>query len=101
MFSGDRHARPQRLGSGSGALSGSAAPLRASRDPRKTVGPGSCPFTALYWSFLEQHERKLAHVQRMRMPLRAMLKRSAEDRARLHERAEAAIGQLERGEDVT
>ena len=69
-------------------------------NPKKNTGPGSCPFTALYWSFLERHEAKLAGNQRMRMPLNAMLKKSAPERAALRERAEEAIGMLERGEVV-
>ncbi len=69
-------------------------------DPRKSTGPGSCPFTALYWSFLERHEAKLAGNQRMRMPLNTMLKKPAGERRALRERAEEAIGMLERGEIV-
>jgi len=69
-------------------------------NPKKSTGPGSCPFTALYWSFLERHEEKLAGNQRMRMPLNTMLKKSAAERASLRERAEEAIGMLERGEVV-
>ena len=69
-------------------------------DPRKALGPGSCPFTSLYWSFLERNEAKLADNLRMRMPLNTMLKKSAQERKALRERAEEAIGMLERGEIV-
>ncbi len=69
-------------------------------DPRKALGPGSCPFTALYWSFLERNEAKLADNFRMRMPLNTMLKKPAKEREALRERAEEAIGMLERGEVV-
>jgi deoxyribodipyrimidine photolyase-related protein len=69
-------------------------------NPKKATGPGSCPFTALYWSFLERHEDKLAGNQRMRMPLNTMLKKPASERAALRERAEGAIAMLERGEIV-
>jgi deoxyribodipyrimidine photolyase-related protein len=70
-------------------------------NPKKTLGEGSCPFTALYWSFLERHEEKLAGLNRMMMPLATMRKRSAAEREALRERAEAVIEQLERGEIVT
>ncbi len=69
-------------------------------DPKKSTGPGSCPFTALYWSFLERHADTLAENQRMQMPLRTMAKIPAEQRAALRARAEEAIGMLERGERV-
>ncbi len=70
-------------------------------NPKQTLGSGSCPFTALYWSFLERNEAKLAHLNRMSMPLATMRKRSAADRAALRERADLAIEQLERGETIT
>jgi deoxyribodipyrimidine photolyase-related protein len=70
-------------------------------NPKLTLGTGSCPFTALYWSFLERNEAVLAPLNRMAMPLATMRKRSAAEREALRERAEAAIGQLERGEVVT
>lgn len=70
-------------------------------NPKQTLGPGSCPFTALYWSFLERNEAKLAPLNRMAMPLATMRKRSAAERSALRERAEQAIVQLERGEIVT
>lgn len=69
-------------------------------DPKKTLGEGSCPFTALYWSFLERNEDKLSHLQRMRMPLNTMRTRNAEQRRELRDRAQQAIDQLERGECV-
>jgi deoxyribodipyrimidine photolyase-related protein len=70
-------------------------------NPKLTLGKGSCPFTAMYWSFLERNERVLAPLNRMAMPLATMRKRSAAERGKLRERAEMAVGQLERGEMVT
>ena len=69
-------------------------------NPKKTLGPGSCPFTALYWSFLERNEDRLRHLQRMWMPLNTMRSRTEEQRKELRERAQHAIDQLERGEIV-
>jgi deoxyribodipyrimidine photolyase-related protein len=70
-------------------------------DPKKSLGPGSCPFTALYWTFLDRHEDLLQSNQRLRMPYNTLGKKSAAERKALRERAEAAIVQLERGEVVT
>ncbi len=69
-------------------------------DPKKSLGPGSCPFTALYWSFLERNEKKLAGLHRMQMPLNTMRKKSPEERAALLERGAEAIAALEHGEIV-
>lgn len=73
---------------------------RCALDPKKATGQGSCPFTALYWSFLERHSALLASNQRMRMPYSTLNKKSASERLALRERAERAIEQLERGEIV-
>ena len=70
-------------------------------DPKRSIGPGSCPFTAFYWSFLERHEELLSSNPRMRMPYNTMRRKSAKERAELRERADAAVGQLQRGEQVT
>ena len=69
-------------------------------DPRKNTGPGSCPFTALYWSFLERHQDLLGGNQRLRMPYNTLRKKSADEREALRDRAERAIMQLERGDIV-
>ena len=74
---------------------------RCSLDPKKAVGPGSCPFTALYWTFLERHAALLQGNQRLRMPYVTLRKKSAAERAALRERAAIAVAQLERGERVT
>lgn len=74
---------------------------RCALNPKKATGEGSCPFTALYWSFLERNEEKLRGNQRMAMPLMSMRKKPGAERIALRERAEVAIAQLERGEIVT
>jgi deoxyribodipyrimidine photolyase-related protein len=74
---------------------------KCSLNPKLSLGPGSCPFTALYWSFIERHEQILSPMHRMSMPLQTMRKKSGPEKNALRERAEAAIGQLERGEIVT
>jgi deoxyribodipyrimidine photolyase-related protein len=73
---------------------------KCSLDPKKSLGPGSCPFTAMYWSFLERNEAKLSPLNRMAMPLTTMRKKSAAERAALRERASQAVEALERGEVV-
>ncbi len=70
-------------------------------DPKKSTGPDSCPFTALYWSFLERHSELLGSNQRMRMPYNTLRKKSADERAALRARAGRAVRQLEAGEVVT
>jgi deoxyribodipyrimidine photolyase-related protein len=64
-------------------------------DPKKSTGPGSCPFTALYWTFLERNQEALGNNMRMAMPYNTLRKKSAAERAALKERAEEAIAVLE------
>jgi deoxyribodipyrimidine photolyase-related protein len=59
-------------------------------DPKKATGEGSCPFTALYWSFLERNADKLASNPRMSLPLMSMRKKPAAEMHQLRERAAQA-----------
>lgn len=38
--------------------------------PEKRIGPDACPFTTLYWDFLDRHQKLLRSNQRMTMQLR-------------------------------
>jgi deoxyribodipyrimidine photolyase-related protein len=69
-------------------------------DPKRSLGVGSCPFTAMYWSFLERNEEKLMPFNRMAMPLKTMRTKTAHERDALRNRADEAINLLERGEAV-
>ena len=64
-------------------------------DPKKSIGPDSCPFTALYWTFLERNESTLASNFRMQMPYRSLRKKPQQDLVQLRTRAEEAITHLE------
>ena len=39
-------------------------------DPRKRTGSDACPFTTLYWEFLDRHADRLSGNVRMQMPLK-------------------------------
>jgi deoxyribodipyrimidine photolyase-related protein len=65
-------------------------------DPARSTGPGSCPFTALYWSFLERNSDQLSRNQRLAMPYATLRKKTAGERKALHERADEAIDALQK-----
>lgn len=67
-------------------------------DPKKSSGPGACPMTALYWTFLERNREKLAGNQRISLPLASAKKKSAAEMKLLHATASQAIETLSRGE---
>ena len=64
-------------------------------DPRKSLGPDSCPFTALYWTFLERQEEKLSGNFRMQMPYNTLHKKKPEELVQLRARAAEAIAHLQ------
>ena len=64
-------------------------------DPKRSTGPGSCPFTALYWTFLERNQERLGSNIRLAMPYNTLRKKTPGERRALRERAEEAIQELE------
>jgi deoxyribodipyrimidine photolyase-related protein len=63
-------------------------------DPTRSTGEGSCPFTALYWSFLERNSDRLGSNQRLAMPYATLHKKTAGERKALRARAAEAIEDL-------
>jgi deoxyribodipyrimidine photolyase-related protein len=64
-------------------------------DPKRSTGEGSCPFTALYWTFLERNEAALGNNFRLQMPYTTLRKKSPDEMVQLRSRAEAAIEHLQ------
>jgi deoxyribodipyrimidine photolyase-related protein len=65
-------------------------------DPRKRVGENACPFTTLYWAFIDRHRERLLRNHRTITQVRA-LERLADLPAVL-ERAREVLARLDRGE---
>ncbi len=66
-----------------------------SYDPKKATGAGSCPFTALYWTFLARNETTLGSNFRLQMPYRALHSKPKDELVALRARADEAIAQLQ------
>jgi deoxyribodipyrimidine photolyase-related protein len=64
-------------------------------NPKLSVGADSCPFTALYWTFLERNESTLGNNFRMKMPYNTLRKKSQQELVQLRARAEEAITHLQ------
>jgi deoxyribodipyrimidine photolyase-related protein len=63
-------------------------------DPKRSVGPGSCPFTSLYWTFLERNEPVLAGNFRMMGPYQSLRKKSSAELVQIRARADEAVAHL-------
>ncbi len=64
-------------------------------DPKKSVGEGSCPFTSLYWTFLERNEDRLSGNFRMQMPYNTLHRKRPEELVQLRARAAEAVAHLQ------
>ena len=65
-------------------------------DPKQRIGGDACPFTTLYWDFLDRNQERFAKNHRMGQQL-AGLKR-LRDLPELRERAKEVLDLLSRGE---
>ena len=60
-------------------------------DPKKRTGDDACPFTTLYWEFMDRHYDKLKHNARMKFPLKTLekMRTNADDMNAIRTRADA------------
>jgi deoxyribodipyrimidine photolyase-related protein len=66
-------------------------------NPKKTVGEDACPFSSLYWEFLDRHAMTFAKNQRMSMILASWKNRNPEEKQAILERAGEVKHLLELG----
>jgi deoxyribodipyrimidine photolyase-related protein len=57
-------------------------------DPDAAVGENACPYTTLYWTFLERHEERFRGNRRMTFQLKNLERKDEAERAAMRERAE-------------
>jgi deoxyribodipyrimidine photolyase-related protein len=66
-------------------------------DPGKSVGDDACPFTTLYWDFLQRHEQGLRANPRMGLQVRNLDRLGDAQRAAIREQAERLRRQSREG----
>ena len=64
-------------------------------DPKKRVGDDACPFTTLYWDFLERHKETFVKNHRMSQQVNGLKRLS--DLPELKERAKEVLARLSEG----
>ncbi len=57
-------------------------------DPAKATGEDACPFTTLYWDFLQRHAKVLQGNPRMRMQLNNLKRKSREEMVQIQDQAD-------------
>jgi deoxyribodipyrimidine photolyase-related protein len=57
-------------------------------NPKKAHGENACPFTTLYWSFIDRHQTWLARNPRLGMQVRNWSNKSEEEQQAIQKRAE-------------
>jgi deoxyribodipyrimidine photolyase-related protein len=64
-------------------------------DPKKRTGADACPFTTLYWDFLDRHRDQFASNHRMSQQIRGLDRLS--DLPEVRARAQEVLTALDRG----
>lgn len=64
-------------------------------DPKAATGPNACPFTALYWDFLDRHRERLGQNPRMSLSMRNLGRR--DDLPEIRATARAVMDHLDEG----
>lgn len=62
--------------------------------PKEATGERACPFTTLYWDFLDRHEADLKQNRRMQFQLRNLQRKSPEQRDAIRAQAEQVRREL-------
>ncbi len=63
-------------------------------DPTEATGESACPFTTLYWDFLDRHRETFAHNNRMRMQFKNLERKDEGEIKQIRQRAH----EIRRGE---
>lgn len=67
---------------------------RCRHDPARVTGEGACPYNALYWHFIDRHQRDFEGNPRMRLMLASWQRKPAEERRAIVDWAEVLLGRL-------
>lgn len=64
-------------------------------DPKRSVGEDACPFTTLYWDFLDRHEQRFDGDRRMALAVKNLQRKSDEQRKAIRRRAQQVLKHLD------
>ena len=64
-------------------------------DPTKRVGEQACPYTTLYWDFIDRHEATLSSNPRTALMTKNLQKIDADDRRQIKQHAQQLLNRLD------
>jgi len=67
-------------------------------DPKQATGPDACPFTTLYWDFIDRHAERFAKNPRMARQVRSWESRKESIRTEILEQAALVRARAKSGE---
>jgi deoxyribodipyrimidine photolyase-related protein len=65
--------------------------------PGEITGPRACPFTTLYWDFLDRHETRFSDHPRLKLQVRNISRKSDEEREAIRQQAAALRERMRSG----
>jgi deoxyribodipyrimidine photolyase-related protein len=63
-------------------------------DPAQRAGENACPFTTLYWNFIERHASSLANNPRTALMAKNLSRLSEQERAAIRQQAATMLSNL-------
>ena len=66
--------------------------------PRNATGGDACPFTSLYWDFLDRHHDSFANNMRMKFQVKNLERKSKDDLREIRQRADHIRERIDSGE---
>jgi deoxyribodipyrimidine photolyase-related protein len=69
-------------------------------DPKKAEGEDACPFTTLYWDFLDRHRERFRSNRRMTMQLKNLQRKDDAELERIRRRARGLKAAVSRGDRI-
>lgn len=69
-------------------------------DPKRAEGDDACPFTTLYWDFLDRHRERFAKNHRMTMQLKNLERKNDDELDRIRRRARGLKSAVSRGDRI-
>jgi deoxyribodipyrimidine photolyase-related protein len=69
-------------------------------DPKQATGEDACPFTTLYWDFLDRHHDRFENNRRMTLQLRNLERKCDDERKEIRHQADRIRKRIDGGDRI-